>query len=47
MTSTAVNASIGALAFKVGSVPLTLSTAGGALIAGLVRGWLRSVHPTF
>lgn len=47
MTSTAVNASIGALAFKVGSVPLTLSTAGGALIAGLVCSWLRSVHPTF
>ena len=26
---------------------MTLSTAGGALIAGLVAGWLRSVHPTF
>ncbi len=33
--------------FKVGGVPLTLSTAGGALISGLVFGWLRSVHPTF
>ena len=43
----AVGALIGALTFKVGSVPLTLSTAGGALIAGLVCGWLRSVHPTF
>lgn len=43
----AIGALIGALTFTVGSVPLTLSTAGGALIAGLVCGWLRSVHPTF
>lgn len=43
----AVGALIGALTFNIGSVPLTLSTAGGALIAGLVCGWLRSVHPTF
>ncbi len=28
-------------------VPLTLSTAGGALIAGIVGGWLRSVKPKF
>src|SRR4029077_13313949 len=27
--------------------PLTLSTAGGALIAGIVFGWLRSVRPSF
>ena len=38
---------IGALSIKVGKVPLSLSTSGGALIAGLVFGWLRSVHPTF
>jgi putative transport protein len=31
----------------VGGVPLTLSTAGGALISGLVFGWLRSVRPSF
>ena len=31
----------------MGGVPLTLSTAGGALISGLVFGWLRSVKPTF
>src|SRR6185503_4536364 len=37
-----VGALIGALVLKVGGVPLTLSTAGGALIAGLVLGWLRS-----
>jgi putative transport protein len=38
---------IGAVVYKVGSVPLTLSTAGGALISGLFFGWLRSVRPTF
>jgi putative transport protein len=42
-----LGALIGALVLKLGGVPLTLSTAGGALIAGLVFGWLRSVHPTF
>lgn len=35
------------MVFKVGSLPLTLSTAGGALISGLFFGWLRSVRPTF
>jgi putative transport protein len=43
----AIGALIGALVYKVGSVPLTLSTSGGALIAGLFFGWLRSVRPTF
>jgi len=38
---------IGALSIKIGKVPLSLSTSGGALIMGLVFGWLRSVHPTF
>jgi putative transport protein len=38
---------IGAIVYKIGSVPLTLSTAGGALISGLFFGWLRSVRPTF
>jgi putative transport protein len=42
-----VGALVGALVWKVGGVPLTLSTAGGALIAGLVLGWLRSVRPLF
>ena len=42
-----VGALIGALVWKIGGVPLTLSTAGGALIAGLVAGWYRSVKPTF
>ncbi|PYN92661.1 MAG: aspartate-alanine antiporter, partial [Candidatus Rokuibacteriota bacterium] len=42
-----LGALIGALVLKVGGVPLTLSTAGGALISGLVFGWLRSVRPSF
>jgi putative transport protein len=42
-----IGALIGALVLKVGGVPLTLSTAGGALIAGLVLGWLRSTRPFF
>lgn len=37
----------GALAIHIGGVPISLSTSGGALIAGLVFGWLRSKHPTF
>ncbi|WP_426407055.1 aspartate-alanine antiporter [Bradyrhizobium ganzhouense] len=43
----AIGALIGAVVYKVGSVPLTLSTSGGALISGLFFGWLRSVRPTF
>jgi len=38
---------IGALVVKIAGVPLTLSTAGGALIAGIIGGWLRSVRPSF
>jgi putative transport protein len=43
----ALGACVGALVWKVEGVPLTLSTAGGALIAGLVLGWLRSTRPFF
>jgi putative transport protein len=42
-----VGALVGALVWKVAGVPLTLSTAGGALISGLLCGWLRSVYPKF
>jgi putative transport protein len=42
-----IGALLGAFVYKVGDIPLTLSTSGGALISGLVFGWLRSVHPTF
>jgi putative transport protein len=42
-----IGALIGSLVLKVGGVPLTLSTAGGALVAGIFGGWLRSVRPSF
>jgi putative transport protein len=42
-----VGALVGSLVWKVKGVPLTLSTAGGALIAGIVLGWLRSTRPFF
>jgi len=42
-----IGALIGAVTIHVGGVPLSLSTSGGALIAGLVCGWLRSVNATF
>lgn len=38
---------IGAFKIHLGPVPITISTSGGALLAGLFIGWLRSVHPTF
>ena len=43
----AIGALIGAIVVKFGNVPVSLSTSGGALLAGLVCGWLRSVHRTF
>ena len=42
-----LGALVGSLVFKVAGIPLTLSTAGGALISGIVFGWLRSVRPLF
>jgi putative transport protein len=38
---------VGSLSVKVGHVPLQLSTSGGALVAGLFFGWLRTRRPTF
>ena len=38
---------IGLLTVTVGSLPLTLTASGGALMMGLVFGWLRAVRPTF
>jgi putative transport protein len=43
----AIGALLGAVVYKVGGIPITLSTAGGALFSGLFFGWLRSVRPTF
>jgi putative transport protein len=37
----------GALTLRVGDLPISLTASGGALIMGLVFGWLRSVRPTF
>ena len=41
-----IGALIGAITIHLGGIPISLSTSGGALIAGLVFGWLRSKHPT-
>jgi len=38
---------VGALTIMVGDLPLSLTASGGALLMGLVFGWLRSVRPTF
>jgi len=38
---------VGLLTVTVGGLPLTLTASGGALIMGLVFGWLRAVRPTF
>lgn len=38
---------IGVLTIHAGGVPISLSTSGGALIMGLICGWLRAKHPTF
>jgi putative transport protein len=43
----AIGALLGTLVYNIGSVALTLSTSGGALVSGLFFGWLRSVRPTF
>ena len=37
---------VGLLSVNVGSIPLTLGGGGGALVAGLFCGWLRSRRPT-
>ena len=36
----------GTLTLHISGVPISLSTSGGALIAGLIFGWWRSHHPT-
>jgi AspT/YidE/YbjL antiporter-like protein len=38
---------VGALAIQIGEVPLSLSTSGGALVAGLLFGWLGSSYRIF
>lgn len=41
-----IGAIIGTLTLHVGNVPISLSSSGGALIAGLVFGWWRAHQPT-
>ena len=38
---------VGLLSLTIGGLPLTLTASGGALVMGLVFGWLRSVRPSF
>ncbi|MGO1076221.1 aspartate-alanine antiporter [Inquilinus sp. CA228] len=38
---------VGLITARVGGIPLTLGSGGGALLSGLVFGWLRAKHPTF
>ncbi|QRY70153.1 aspartate-alanine antiporter [Ensifer sp. PDNC004] len=42
-----IGAMIGALTITIGGIPIGLSTSGGALLAGLVLGWLRTTYPAF
>jgi putative transport protein len=38
---------IGKITIRVGSIPLTLATGGGCLLAGLLFGYIRAKRPTF
>ena len=38
---------VGAMSVQMGGIPIGLSTSGGALLAGLTIGYLRTIHPTF
>jgi len=46
-TGIVVGGFVGLLSVTVAGIPLTLTASGGALIMGLVFGWLRSVYPFF
>lgn len=41
----AIGAFVGTLTVRMGGIPVSLSTSGGALIAGIFFGWLRTRHP--
>ena len=43
----AIGCFIGALVIYLGGIPISLSTSGGAILAGVIMGWLRSKRPTF
>jgi putative transport protein len=38
---------VGLLTVTIGGLPITLTASGGALVGGLVFGWLRAVQPVF
>jgi putative transport protein len=38
---------LGMIVIPIAGIPVSLSEAGGVLVAGLFAGWLRSMHPTF
>jgi putative transport protein len=42
-----VGALVGAISVQWGGIPISLSTSGGALLAGLIVGYLRTIRPTF
>ena len=41
-----IGALVGAVTLNIHDIPVSLSTSGGALIAGLFFGWLRTKHPS-
>ncbi len=43
----AIGCLVGVFSFRVGGIPISLSTTGGALFSGLILGWWRNRHPTF
>lgn len=43
----AIGAFIGALTVYFDGIPISLTTSGGAIISGLVMGWMRSRRPSF
>ena len=43
----AIGCFIGALTIFMKGIPVSLSTSGGAILAGLILGWLRNKRPTF
>ncbi|MCM1504895.1 MAG: aspartate-alanine antiporter [Muribaculum sp.] len=43
----AVGCFIGALTVYFNGIPVSLSTSGGAILAGLILGWLRNKRPTY
>ena len=42
-----VGLAVGLLTAKIGSIPLTLGSGGGALLSGLLFGWFRAKHQSF